>query len=235
VSSPWPAAVQDVLDRADETLVHGGVLAVSVSTGRVRGWLRFRGWTFLEPGPGEPPPLGELDHTAARVIERSAALAAALGGTAALGGAALVPSEAALSGVLVLRMVQRLCVVYGFELETDRGQDAVTRALAAVWSVALPPGGVRHLRVSDLPRILRGRAGPTEVGASLVTAMTRGTLGWAASRVSRLLPVVSAPRHADDARRAVLEAGRRASGVLRRLAEVTDATELPLEEAFVVR
>ncbi len=231
----WPAVVQDALDRADRSLVGGGYHAVSVSTERVRTWLRFRGWVFVEPGTREPPALGDLDLTARRVVDRSANLGAAIGGTSALGGAALVPPEAALSVVVVLRMVQRLCVVYGFELESDRGRDAAMRALAAVWSVDLPPGGVRALRVSDVPRMLRGRSRPTELGASLVKAMARGTLSWAGSRVSRYVPVLSAPAHAADARRELHLAGDRAIAVLRRLAEVQDGTEFSVEEAVVVR
>ncbi len=235
MTSPWPAVLQDALDRADATLVGSGVRAVSVSTARVRSWLRFRGWPYLEPGAPEPPALGALDRTAAKVIERSATLGAAVGGGAALGGAALVPSEAALASVLVLRLTQRLCVVYGFDLETDRGREALARAFAAAWGAELPPGGVRDLRVSDVPRVLRGRARAVELGAGLVTATARGAWGVAASRWSRLVPVLSAPRHADDARRAVQEAGRRAAALLRRLAEVTDASEFPEEEAVVVR
>ena len=57
----------------------------------------------------------------------------------------MVPPEAALSIVLVIRMIQRLCVVYGFDPETDRGEAALTRTLAAVWNVTLPEGGATVL------------------------------------------------------------------------------------------
>lgn len=230
----WPAAVLELADRADATLVTASVRAVSVSTTRVRAWLRFRGFGFVEPGLAEPPTLGALDHTARRVVDRSATQAAALGGGSAVYGAAGVAPEAALSLVLVLRMVQRLAVVYGFELETDRGREAVTRALAAVWGVPLPAAGVRDVRVTDLPRLLRGRSRPSELGASLVRAIGSRTLGWAAPRISRWVPILSVPSHARDARRVVVEGGERAIAVLRRLAEVPDGAESPVEDAVIV-
>lgn len=230
----WPAVVQDAADRADATAVSASVRAVSVSTARVRAWLLFRGLPFARPDDRDPPPLWELDRTARVVVDRAANLGALIGATGAVYGAAGVPPEAALSVVVALRMAQRLAVVYGFELESDRGHEAVTRALAAVWEVALPPGGVRAIRVTDVPRLLRGRSRRSELGAGLVRSIARKTMGWVAPGVSRWLPLVSAPSHAGDARRSVWAGGERAIAVLRRLAEVPDGGEMVEEDAEVV-
>jgi hypothetical protein len=82
---------------------------------------------------------------------------------------------------------------------------------------------------------LQGRSRPSELGASLVKAMAWGTLSWAGARLSRYIPLMSAPLHARDARREVQEAGERAIRLLRRLAEVEDGSEFSVEEAVVVR
>src|SRR5687768_10676674 len=130
-----PALLVDAVDRADATLVAGGYRAVSVSAERVRAWLRFRGLACLDPARPDPPPMGEVGRSAVVVIARSAALCGALGGAAGLAGAPSVPPEAVATAILALRMAQRLCVVYGFDPATDRGQMALARALAAAWEV----------------------------------------------------------------------------------------------------
>lgn len=230
-----PALLVDAVDRADATLVAGGYRAVSVSTERVRAWLRFRGYAWLDPGATDPPSMRELDRTALAVIARSAALCSAMGGAAGMAGAPSVPPEAIAAAILVLRMAQRLCVVYGFDPSTDRGQMALTRALAAAWQVELPETGAFGLRVSELPALFKPGASPRAVGGRLVRAMAFGTLSWIASRVTRFVPVVSAPMHAYDNRVKVEAAGRRMHEVLRRLAEVGDGGAQVVEEAIEVR
>jgi hypothetical protein len=230
----WPAAVQDAADRADATLVSASVRAVSVSTSRVRAWLLFRGLSFARPDERDPPPLWELDRTARVVVDRAANLGAVIGATGAVYGAAGVPPEAALSVVVALRMVQRLAVVYGFELETDRGHEAVTRALAAVWEVALPPGGVRAIRVTGRPAAPPGPVPALGAGggAGAVDRAPDDGVGRAGGESLAAAGVGAVAR--GDARRSVWAGGERAIAVLRRLAEVPDGAEMVEEDAEVV-
>lgn len=230
-----PALLVEAVDRADASLVAGGYRAVSVSADRVRAWLRFRGFAWLDPDATDPPSMRELDRTADAVIGRAATLCGALGGAAGVAGAPSVPPEAVATAILVLRMAQRLCVVYGFDPATDRGQMALTRALAAAWQVELPETGAFGLRVSDLPSVFKPGASPRQVGGKLVRAMAIGTVGWIASRLTRFVPLVSAPVHAFDSRAKVDAAGRRMQQVLRRLAEVRDGVAGEVEDAIEVR
>jgi hypothetical protein len=232
-----PALLVDAVDRADATLVAGGYRAVSVSAERVRAWLRFRGLAYLDPTAPTAPELRDLDRTADTVIARAAALSGAMGGAAGIAGAPSIPPEALGTAILVLRMAQRLCVVYGFDPATDRGQMALARGLAAAWEVELPETGAFGLRVSDLPALFRPGASPRAVGGRLVKAMTMGAVSWVAYRLTRFVPLVSAPVHALDNRSKVEAAGRRMQGVLRRLTEVGDgsASLATMEEAVEVR
>lgn len=230
-SPALPALFLDALDRADATLVAGWYRAVSVPTERVRAWLRFRRLPFADPASADTPRLGELDGTADVVIARAAAAAGTLGGAAGVAGMASVPPEAVATVVLVLRLGQRLCVVYGFDPGTDRGQMALARALAAAWQVELPETGAFGLRVSEIPAMFRPGASPRAVGARLARAMAVGAIGWVASRITRLVPLVSAPAHALDHRAKIGEAGRRMVAVLRRLADAPDGPPLLVEDA----
>ena len=223
--------LQEALDRADATLVAGWYRAVSVPIERVRAWFRFRGLAFVDPAAPESPPMAELDRSAEVVITRAAAVAGGMGGAAGVIGVASVPPEALATAVLVLRMGQRLCLVYGFDPTTDRGQMALTRAIAAAWEVELPETGAFGLRVSELPGILRPGATPTQLGGKLARAMAWGTVSWIANRVTRLVPLVSVPAHAIDHRAKIEAAGRRMHAVLRRLAEVPAGHPLLVEDA----
>jgi hypothetical protein len=157
-----------------------------------------------------------------------------MGGAAGIAGAPSMPPEAVATGILVLRMAQRLCVVYGFDPATDRGQMALARGLAAAWQIELPESGAFELRVSDLPALFRPGASPRAVGGKLFRAMAMGTAGWIAYRLTRFVPLVSAPIHAYDNRTKVDAAGRRMQQVLRRLAEVTDPGAADVEDAVEV-
>ena len=229
-----PALLVDAVDRADTTLVAGGYRAVSVSADRVRAWLRFRGFAYVDPDGTDAPAMRDLDRTADSVISRAAALCGAMGGAAGIAGAPSMPPEAVATGILVLRMAQRLCVVYGFDPSTDRGQMALARGLAAAWQIELPETGAFGLRVSDIPGLFRPGASPRAVGGKLVRAMAMGTVGWIAYRFTRFVPLVSAPMHAFDNRAKVEAAGRRMQQVLRRLTEVRDGQIETIEEAVEV-
>ncbi|MEQ1505630.1 MAG: hypothetical protein ABMB14_25580 [Myxococcota bacterium] len=230
-----PGVVSDVLERADRTLVAGWYHAVSASPERIRAWLRLRGLPFVDPAASDSPALAEVDRTAELVIARSSTMIGAIGGAAGLGGAATIPSEWLATTIAVLRLAQRLCVVYGFDPETDRGEMALCRALAAAYGVQVPDTAPARMRIRDLPGLLRSDGQPREgVSSRLARAMAKSTAWWVAGKLTRLVPVLSASSHAIDARLNVDETGRRMQLVLRRLAELPPALGGPVEDAVEV-
>lgn len=226
-----PALVADVLDRADSALVSGWYNSVSIHPERVRAWLRFRGLPFVDPALPPAPPLSEVDHTAELVISRASTLVGALGGAAGLVGAASVPPEWVAANIAVLRLAQRLCVVYGFDPDGDRGQMALCRTLAAGYDVQLPETGPMRMRLRDLAALAGpGRPEPG-MGGRIARAMAVSSAWWVAGQITRFVPVVAASTHAWDAQRKVDEIGHKMLGVLRRLAEAPIAIEGAIEEA----
>lgn len=231
-----PAVVTDVLERADATLVAGWYHAVSVQPERIRAWLRLRGLPFVDPSLPEPPVIVEVDRTADLLIERASYVFGAIGGAAGIVGAATVPPEWVATNVGVLRLAQRLSVVYGFDPTTDRGEMAMCRALAAAYGVEVPETGPARMRVRDLPALFRGDGSRRQgIGARLARAMARSTAWWVAGRITRFVPVISAGTHAVETRTLIGDTGRKMKAVLRRLAEVPNAIAGPVEEALEVR
>lgn len=232
-----PGPVSDLFDRADRVLISGWYHAVSIEPERFRAWLRRRRMPFLDPAPestipaSPPPPLAEVDRTAELVIDRASHLFGAVGGAAGLVGAATIPPEIAAAVVSGLRLSQRLCVVYGFDPSTDRGQVALCRALAAGYGVSLPQTGPMGMRMRDLPGLLLPTEAPSpaRMGSRVAKAVAVNSAWWVAGRLSRLVPIVSASSHAWDNRRKVGATGREMMQVLRQLAE--SPAEGPIEEA----
>jgi hypothetical protein len=211
---PW---LRDLLHRADADLMAGGYHAVSVDAERVRRQLRTAGRAYVDPGSPSPS-LADLDATAHWIVGQSRFTSGALGGLAGLAGAASVPPEIAAQGVGVVRLAQRLAVVYGFDPSTDRGRTALWRALAAGLSVEVSDGPVA-LRVSDVPALLRPHVGARSVGTVLAHAVVFESARSVAGRFGRLLPFVASLAAARDARRRTEQVGARMIDVLRRLSE----------------
>ncbi len=230
--SPLASFVLEMLDRADTTLVSGWYHAVSVSTDRVRAWMRFHGLAFVDPARDHPPTMGELDRTAELMISRARISSGAMAGTAGLVGAASVPPEVLATMVSIVRLGQRLCIVYGFDPQQDRGRMALYRALAAAYQIELPTTGPVGIRVSDLPRLARRDTAPRGIGASLARAVALQSALWVAGRITRYVPVISATSGAVDARRRTEEAARRMQKVLRRLTEIPGLSSITYEDAL---
>jgi hypothetical protein len=229
-----PPPVADLLSRLDARLVEAWVAGVSVPTRRTRAWLRGKRLAFVDPDQPVPPSLAELDHTARVVIERYANSAALLSGMAGLGGWASIPPEVAASLVGSLRLGQRLCVVFGFDPETDRGQMALWRALASGYQVELPPSGPVGLKASDVPALLLTR--PHNVGGALARSVVKGS-AFRLLRFTRLVPVLASATGAASGRANQAAIGARMHATLRRLAELppTDPSYLHvIEEAVEV-
>jgi hypothetical protein len=201
---------------------------MSVPTRRTRTWLRGRRWPFVDPERpvDDPSPSPQaIDRTADRVIARYATQASVLGLAAGLGGMASIPPEVLASAIGAYRLAQRLCVVYGFDPESDRGQMALWRALAQAYGLDLPESGVVSMRASQLPGMLTGRgAGQGEnVSGTLTRAALRTTAWRVAGRVSRFVPVLAALTQSSRERRQFRELGVEMKAVLRRLSEPSGA------------
>lgn len=230
---PW--MLTDMMSRVDDRLVAGWYRTMSVQTAREQRRLRTARRPFIDPKQEVKPSLSELDATAHWVIQQSRFNAAALGGFAGLGGIASVPPEIAASIVAVLRLGQRLAIVYGFDPDSDRGQMALWRALAAGYDVDLPDRGPVGIRVSDLPAIVAPRAlAPRTVGGNLAAQIVRKSAWMIAGRITRLLPVMSSGSGAMRSRQTMGEIGERMRTVFRQMAEVPLASQSLLEDALEV-
>lgn len=225
--------LSDAASEADDELLSRVYAAVSVPSEFVREVWRRAGWDFVDPG-FPAPQLPRLDVTAGRVVRQAATQAAAVGGVAGLGGVVFLPPEILAHVVAVVRLGQRLCLVYGFDPETDRGRMALSRALAAGLDVDLPEQGAVRVRVRDLPWLMVHPAQHNavgELGRQLLWRTARLVVGRV---VGRAVPVVSSGVGAWTGRRRMLRVGARMSSVLRRLAEAPGGTPTPVEDAVEV-
>ncbi|TVQ92198.1 MAG: hypothetical protein EA397_07510 [Deltaproteobacteria bacterium] len=221
MSSVWDSVTEGAAAasrRADELAIQGIYASVSVPAPKVRELLRTRGWPFVDPHAPSPDP-AQVRQTAERVLARSVDRATALGGLAGMGGMLSVPPEIAAQIVALVRLSQRLAVVYGFDPESERGRLAMQQALSAGLHVDLPEGGPMGLRLSDLPSILARRA-PRDVSVAMTRALVRRTTFMVVGRVGRFIPVVSAGFGAVSGRRRVRRVGERMIEVLERLSDL---------------
>jgi hypothetical protein len=234
-SSRVPWILTDMMSRVDDRLVSGWYRALSVRSGREHRRMRAARRPFIDPKRPEKPSLIELDSTAHWIIEQSRFGAAALGGVAGLGGAASVPPEIVASIVAVLRLGQRLGLVYGFDPDTDRGQMALWRALAAGYDVELPEKGPVGIRVTDLPAIVAPRTlSPRTVSGDLAAQIVQKSAWMIAGRVTRLLPVMNSGASAVRGRKTMGEIGERMRQVFRQMAEVPFSERGVLEDALEI-
>jgi hypothetical protein len=225
----------ELVDRADGRVVESLYVAVSVPTERVRTQLRQWGHPFIDPKLAEPPEMAELERTAEWVIHQASSTQTALGGFAGLAGAASVPPEVLATTIHTLRLAQRLAIIYGFDPDTDRGQMALWRALAAAYEFELPDRGLVGLRLRELPSLFPvSTPEPRSVGAKLATQMVRRTAWMVAGRVTRFVPVLSAGWAAAGARKRMAAMGGRMSDTLSRMADAPSPYRLLVEDAVEV-
>ncbi len=226
----------EALGEADAVFLGRAYAAVSVDAERTRRRLGVARKPFVDPSATAPYDPAAVDATARWVVEQSRLKVTALGGIAGLGGAASVPPEALASTIASLRLAQRLAVVYGFDPRSDRGEQAVWRALAAGFDVELPPQGPAGLRVSQVPAVIvRGARSRYPAGA-LATAVLRQTAWSIGKRMTRwlALPVVSAGVSAAGAHRRFTELGEKMREALARLAEAPSLDPERVRDAIEV-
>ncbi len=205
--------IREGMTRLDAGLPAWTYGAVSIDVDRYRERLAVLGWAHLHPSQPETR-LADADRTAARVIASARTSAVTLGAVGGAGGALSLGPEAAGWVVVVLRLAQRLAVVYGLDPRTLAGRNAVERAIAQAFNLPMPSHGLAEARATELLRPLRGARS---------TGLARQVAGQVARRVTRRLgrwvPVVSVAVSALDNEAEIARAGQRMVAVLRVIAE----------------
>jgi hypothetical protein len=212
-------AVRGAAHRLDADTVRTLYAAVSVPVDVERDRLRRAGRPFLDPARPEAPEAAVVRATAERLVEQATFRATALGGAAGLGGVGTLPPEVVATLVAIVRLGQRLAIVYGFDPDTDRGQVALRQALSAGLEVELPPAGLLGLRVTDLPRALAPRVAGL-VTVDMAGALLRRTARLVVGRVGRFIPGVSVGVGAIAGRHRMRAVGHRMLDALERQAEL---------------
>ncbi len=226
--------LRELAQRFDARVVPSLFAGVTLRTGKVRGWLRSRHRPFVDPESRERVSPAEVDYTADWVIEQGSARAGFFGGIIGVGGVLSVAPEVVGSTVAAIRLGQRLAVVYGFDIDSDRGQMALWRALAAGYEVELPERGPMGMRMSELPDVIRPGFVARSAEGALASAVVKQSARMVGMSLVRLIPVLSTSVAAASARSRSHEIGARMKVVLKGMAdapslehaEVTDAVEL---------
>lgn len=202
MASPLSLLLESLGERLDADLLPALYAAASVPTEDIRGWLREAGIVHMDPVTGRVAPLADLDEAARTVVCQSRDRATILGVASGLVGAVAVPPEVLATVVQVLRLGQRLAVVYGFDPETDTGKLVLWRAIAAAYEVELPAQGAVGLRVRELPDLLLNQLPATRQATGwLARQVLIRTVTSVAGRVSRLIPGLGAGLGGYGARR----------------------------------
>ncbi len=218
--SPWATLAELLTDRLDADLVPLLYSAASISPSQIRSEFEEDGIAYLDPATGRNPPQSELILAATRLIRDTRNQATALAAAAGLAGAVAVPPEVLANMIQMLRLAQRLSVLFGFDPETDAGKLVMFRALAAAYELELPPQAQVGLKVRDLPTLLRSQVPATRNGGAwLLRKVSQRSLAMAIRRATRLIPGLGAGLATWGSLRRVEKAGDRMVEVLHRASE----------------
>lgn len=135
--------------RLETDLLPALYAAASLDTREIRQELRVSGVPMVEPLTGARPTLEELTLASDALIELARRQATVIGGAGGMAGAIGVPPEALASLVQILRLAQRLCVLYGHDPDEAAGYVMMWRAVGAAYQVTLPEEV--ELKIKDLP------------------------------------------------------------------------------------
>lgn len=226
-------AVTDAARTLDTGSVQALYAAVSVSVSWERQRLRRGHRVFVDPDASRAPDPAAVARTARWLIAQATWKATVLGGAAGLGGLASVPPEVMGQLIGILRLGQRLAIVYGFDPSTERGGMALRQALSAGLGIDIPEGGPLGLAASDLPRILAGSA-PTEVSVAMTRALVRQSAWLVVGSVARFVPGLAVGAGAWRARSTMREVGERMRASLSRAAGLPDVDAPDVVEAVEV-
>jgi len=224
---------EDFKGWADERLLSNAYVAISVNVRRVRTHFRESERPFFDPHAPGTPTLVEVDKTAEWVVEQVSLQTAIRSGLASLAGILSVPPEVLATVSALVRLAQKLTIVYGYDPKSDRGQMVMWRALAAGLETDLPESGPLGMRLRDVARVV-SIPSTEQVGAAVTRALVRKSAWMVLRRVTRLVPVLSLGSSTVGGRRRMRAAGQRMITVLRQLAEAGPHQGAPIQEAVEV-
>jgi hypothetical protein len=172
---------------------------------------------FSDPTVTHPADAESLAHTAEYLIKRACRSAAVTGAVGGMAGMAGVPPEVAWRLVQLLRLAQRLVVVYGHNPQRDDGRMLVQRAIAAGTGIELPAQGGVGMRVRDIPDVLRESTPTVHQGATwLAQAAVRQTARAVLKPIGRSVPGLAVAPAAWMARRSMRDQAERMLNVIQR-------------------
>jgi hypothetical protein len=232
----WTQLARDLADRLDTDLPARVPDTLAIDLPGFQAELQKKGLLFCDPTGGQRPDESALDRTAEHLIRSASRAAAVSGAVSGMAGIAGVPPEVAWHLVQLLRLAQRLIVVYGHDPDQDKGRLLVQRAIAAGLEIELPAQAGLGLRVRDLPAVLRDSTPTAHQGATwLAQAAIRQSAKAAIRPFSRSIPGLASAPAAWLARRSMRAQAQRMHAVIRRGSvgprwaggNTTDAIELP--------
>lgn len=236
MAGTWLQLARDLAERLDTDLPGRVAGSLGVEVASFRAELLQSGMAFHDPARGQRPAPEALERTANRLIRRATRRAVVSGAVGGMAGVAGVPPEVAWRLVQLLRLAQRLSLVYGQDPTTDRGRLLVHRALAAGFGLELPDQQGMGLRVSDLPAVLRDTAPTMHQGATwLAQAAVRQTTHAVFRPIGRMVPGLGAGPAAWRARRSMRAQGDRMHEVFRRAWGGSAWSSTEFTEAIEVR
>lgn len=170
-------------------------------------------------------PLEKLDAVAERLIHDAQRLALAQGAGFGLGGIITVLPDASLLTIITLRLIQRLCLLYGFE-ETGRERRM------EMWMAAAAAAGVDFSKDLAEKQMIEKLA-PRVASRLAVRIGEESAEKW----IGRMVPLASSAIGGALNYAFVRSWGRRVQRHLREkyLAERTSVTTLDLERRVIVR
>jgi len=217
VAVNWTQLARDLASRLDTELPARVSSSLAVEPATFRLEMLDNGLAFHDPATGHRPDGRALARTAEGLIRSAGRAAAVSGAISGMAGMAGVPPEVAWHLVQLLRLAQRLAVVYGVDPESDKGRVLVQRAMAAGLDIDLPAQGGVGLRVRDLPSVLKDSAPTVHQGATwLAQAAVRQTAKAVLRPMGRAVPGIAAGPAAWLARRAMRAQADRMHTVIRR-------------------
>ena len=204
-------------DRLDEDLLPGLYGVTTLTTADVQHEFTTNELPFCDPVNNIFPPEEELEATADAIVHRAVNRASVRGAIGGMGGAFAIPPEVVLALLQTMRLAQRLAVLYGIELETDRGKLLLSRAIYAAYELKLPEQQALDMRISQLPQVARQQTPDIQ----RTTAWIARTVAWQITRhiggrVTRIVPGIGAGIGAWDANRSIRAQGKRIRGVYQR-------------------
>lgn len=179
----WPRRIQLFMDRAESSF-----LSHRISRALERGLRRAYGRFGVKPGRyleelrrGHGLPImafsdvfdlhpAALDHVAERTISGSRRMAILEGAGFGFGGALTLLPDVSLLGVITLRLIQKLGMIYGFEYSTEEEKVELWMAVASAAGVDMTRDWIKKQVIERLMTRIAEKAG-TELAEKVTTGM----------------------------------------------------------------